>query len=194
MVYVKIESIAPDGTLRASLQQDSGAQASMMAVDNSTGEVLAMVGAQGLRAIAVQPRHAVAADRWGSSFKPYVYTTAIEGGAKPYRHHRRRSHDLPHAERGPYTPHNYEKDYKGAMTLLNAVRRVTQYPRVEAGGSLRHSQGDRDRASLRHYKQHPGVSARGHRLRGHHAGRAGRSLQRLSERWNSASSLVTFAR
>ena len=35
LVYVKIEAVATDGTLKASLQQDTGAQASMMAVDNS---------------------------------------------------------------------------------------------------------------------------------------------------------------
>ena len=31
VVYLRVESTAPDGALRASLQQDSGAQASMMA-------------------------------------------------------------------------------------------------------------------------------------------------------------------
>jgi len=42
---MRVESVAADGTLRASLQQDSGAQASMMALDNASGEVLAMVAA-----------------------------------------------------------------------------------------------------------------------------------------------------
>ncbi len=49
------------GRWRASLQQDSGAQASMMAVDNASGEVLAMVGGTGFCAVAVQSGDAGAA-------------------------------------------------------------------------------------------------------------------------------------
>ena len=82
VVYVRVESVAPDGTLRASLQQDSGAQASMMALDNASGEVLAMVGGRDF-ALSQFNRATQAQRQVGSSFKPYVYTTAIEAGAKP---------------------------------------------------------------------------------------------------------------
>ena len=35
---------------------------------------------------------------------------------------------------GPYTPHNYEGDYKGTMTLLDAhLQGVAQYSGAEAG-------------------------------------------------------------
>ena len=44
----------------------------------------------------------------GSSFKPYVYTAAIEDGAKPGDI----IVDGP-VSFGGYTPHNYENDYKG---------------------------------------------------------------------------------
>src|SRR5271170_5116125 len=118
VVYVRIESVAADGTLKASLQQDSGAQASMMAVDNASGEVLAMVGGRDF-ALSQFNRATQAQRQVGSSFKPYVYATAIENGAKPTDI----IVDGPvsfSTPNGPYTPHNYEPNFKGAMTLLEA--------------------------------------------------------------------------
>ena len=44
---------------RATLEQDSGAQGSLMAMDNTTGDVLAMVGGRDYALSAVQPRHPV---------------------------------------------------------------------------------------------------------------------------------------
>jgi penicillin-binding protein 1A len=62
----------------------------------------------------------------GSSFKPYVYTTAIEEGAKPTDI----IVDSP-VSYGGYTPHNYENDYKGAMTLTNAFAESRNIPAVK---------------------------------------------------------------
>jgi len=129
VVYVRIESIAPDGTVRASLQQDSGAQASMMAVDNSSGEVLAMVGGRDF-ALSQFNRATQAQRQVGSSFKPYVYTTAIEGGAKPSDIIVDGPVTFP-TPSGPYTPHNYEPNYKGAMTLLNAFAESRNIPALK---------------------------------------------------------------
>jgi penicillin-binding protein 1A len=129
VVYVRVESIAPDGTVRASLQQDSGAQASMMAVDNSSGEVLAMVGGRDF-ALSQFNRATQAQRQVGSSFKPYVYTTAIEGGAKPSDIIVDGPVTFP-TPNGPYTPHNYEPNYKGAMTLLNAFAESRNIPALK---------------------------------------------------------------
>ena len=129
VVYVRIESSSPDGTLHASLQQDSGAQASMMAVDNSSGEVLAMVGGRDF-ALSQFNRATQAQRQVGSSFKPYVYTTAIEGGAKPTDIVVDGPVTFPSAS-GPYTPHNYEPNYKGAMTLLEAFAESRNIPALK---------------------------------------------------------------
>jgi penicillin-binding protein 1A len=62
----------------------------------------------------------------GSSFKPYVYSTAIENGAKP--------DDIivdGPVSFGSYTPHNYENDYKGAMTLTNAFAESRNIPALK---------------------------------------------------------------
>jgi penicillin-binding protein 1A len=129
VVYVRVESNGPDGTLHASLQQDSGAQASMMAVDNASGEVLAMVGGRDF-ALSQFNRATQAQRQVGSSFKPYVYTTAIEGGAKPTDIIVDGPVTFP-TPNGPYTPHNYEADYKGAMTLLNAFAESRNIPALK---------------------------------------------------------------
>ena len=129
VVYLRIENVEADGGLKASLQQDSGAQGSMMAVDNASGEVLAMVGGRDF-ALSQFNRATQAQRQVGSSFKPYVYTTAIENGAKPT--------DLIvdgpvsfWTPNGPYTPHNYEPNYKGAMTLLEAFAESRNIPALK---------------------------------------------------------------
>ena len=107
----RLEATRRTGCCTLTLEQDSGAQASMMAVDNSNGEVLAMVGGRDF-ALSQFNRATQAQRQVGSSFKPYVYTTAIEAGAKPT--------DIVvdgptsfYTPNGPYTPHNYEARLQG---------------------------------------------------------------------------------
>lgn len=129
VVYVKLGGNSSDGIMHAELQQDSGVQASMIAVDNSDGEVLAMVGGRDF-AKSQFNRATQSLRETGSSFKPYVYTTAVEAGAKPTDI----IVDGPvsfYTPNGPYTPHNYEGDYKGAMTLLNAFAESRNIPALK---------------------------------------------------------------
>ena len=129
IVYVKLDSQAADGTFHAQLEQDSGAQASFMAVDNSNGEVLAMVGGRDF-AVSQFNRATQSQREVGSSFKPYVYTTAIEAGVKPddIIVDEPTSFSTPG---GPYTPHNYEGDYKGPMTIINAFAESRNIPALK---------------------------------------------------------------
>jgi len=129
VVYVKLDGSSNDGIQHVELEQDSGVQASMMAVDNASGEVLAMVGGRDF-ALSQFNRATQSERETGSSFKPYVYTTAVEAGAKPS--------DLIvdgpvsfYTPNGPYTPHNYEGDYKGTMTLLNAFAESRNIPALK---------------------------------------------------------------
>jgi penicillin-binding protein 1A len=129
VVYVRLGENSADGVQHAQLEQDTGVQASLMAVDNSNGEVLAMVGGRDF-ALSQFNRATQSEREVGSSFKPYVYTTAVEAGAKPT--------DLIvdgpvsfSTPNGPYTPHNYEGDYKGTMTLLNAFAESRNIPALK---------------------------------------------------------------
>lgn len=129
LIYVRVESVASDGTVRATLQQDSGTQASLMAVDNANGEVLAMVGGRDF-ALSQFNRATQAQRQVGSSFKPYVYATAVEAGAKPTDIIVDGPTSFP-TPNGPYTPHNYEADFKGPMTLLNAFAESRNIPALK---------------------------------------------------------------
>lgn len=126
IVYVRIDSSPADPVLRGSLEQDTGAQAALMAVDNGTGEVLAMVGGRDFN--LSQFNRATQAERQtGSSFKPYVYTAAIENGATPGES----IADTPvtfQTAGGPYTPHDYEPNYLGNISLATAFAESRNIP------------------------------------------------------------------
>ena len=125
IIYVHLSDAMEGRQRRATLEQDSGAEGSLMAMDNTTGDILAMVG--GRDYTLSQFNRATQAERQtGSSFKPYVYTAAIEAGAKPGD----MIVDGP-VSFGGYTPHNYENDYKGAMTLTSAFAESRNIPALK---------------------------------------------------------------
>jgi penicillin-binding protein 1A len=130
LIYVQLASDqgkwVMEGTARkAALEQDSGAEGSLMAIDNTSGDVLAMVGGRDY-ALSQFNRATQSQRQTGSSFKPYVYTAAVEAGVKP--------EDIivdGPVSFGSYTPHNYENDYKGAMTVQNAFAESRNIPALK---------------------------------------------------------------
>jgi penicillin-binding protein 1A len=125
IIYIHLADTLEGTARRATLEQDSGAQGSLLAIDNTTGDVLAMVGGRDY-ALSQFNRATQAERQTGSSFKPYVYTTAIEEGAKPDD----TIVDGP-VSFGGYTPHNYENDYKGRMTLTTAFAESRNIPALK---------------------------------------------------------------
>jgi penicillin-binding protein 1A len=125
VIYIHLSDAMEGKARRATLEQDSGAQASLMAMDNTTGDVLAMVGGRDY-ALSQFNRATQAERQTGSSFKPYVYTAAVEDGAEPAD----TIVDGP-VSFGSYTPHNYENDYKGSMTLLSAFAESRNIPALK---------------------------------------------------------------
>jgi penicillin-binding protein 1A len=125
ILYVRLAAASQDGARRASLEQDSGAEGALLAMDNTSGDVLAMVGGRDY-ALSVFNRATQAERQTGSSFKPYVYTTAVEDGVKPTDI----IVDGP-VSFGGYVPHNYENDYKGAMTVANAFAESRNIPALK---------------------------------------------------------------
>lgn len=115
-----------EGTARkAALEQDSGAQGSLMAMDNTSGDVLAMVGGRDY-SLSQFNRATQSQRQTGSSFKPYVYTAAVEAGVKP--------EDIVvdgPVSFGSYTPHNYEGDYMGAISVLTAFAHSRNIPALK---------------------------------------------------------------
>jgi penicillin-binding protein 1A len=125
IIYVHLADAMEGTARRATLEQDSGAQGALMAMDNTTGDVLAMVGGRDY-ALSQFNRATQAERQTGSSFKPYVYTAAIEEGANPTDI----IVDGP-VSFGSYTPHNYENNYLGAMTLTNAFAESRNIPALK---------------------------------------------------------------
>ncbi len=126
VVYVKVASGAGTPALRLELEQDSGAQASLMAMDNSNGAVLAMVGGRDW-ALSQFNRATQSLRQTGSSFKIYDYTAAFEAGAKPYDTISDAATTF-YTASGPYTPHDYESGYMGTMSLIDAFAESRNIP------------------------------------------------------------------
>lgn len=125
IIYVQLSSAVLDGERRAALEQDSGVQGALMAIDNTTGDILAMVGGRDY-ALSQFNRATQAERQVGSSFKPYVYTAAIEDGIKP--------DDIivdGPVRFGDYVPHDYEDNFKGPMTVTAAFADSRNIPALK---------------------------------------------------------------
>jgi penicillin-binding protein 1A len=134
IVYVKVLSLGADGKARVSLEQDSGAQGALMAIDNATGAIRAMVGGRDFEESKFN-RATQALRQVGSSFKPYVYTAAIDQGAKPDD----TVLDAPatfETASGPYTPHNYDEKFEGTITLRRALAQSRNIPALKIAEGL----------------------------------------------------------
>jgi penicillin-binding protein 1A len=134
LAYVRILFATPDGKAQVSLEQDSGAQAALMAIDNATGEIKAMVGGRDFEESKFN-RATQAQRQVGSSFKPYVYTAVIDQGGSP--------DDVIVDEpitfqtaSGPYTPHNYDDKFEGSITLRRALAQSRNIPALKLADKI----------------------------------------------------------
>jgi penicillin-binding protein 1A len=123
IIYVQITG-QDGGLLRANLEEDTGVQGALMAIDNDSGDVLALVGGRDFN-LSQFDRATQAERQTGSSFKPYVYTAAIEAGERPGNI----VLDAP-ATFGSWTPHDYEENYLGSITLTKAFADSRNLPAV----------------------------------------------------------------
>jgi penicillin-binding protein 1A len=129
VVYIKVLSLDAGGKARVSLEQDSGAEGALVAVDNATGEIKAMVGGRDFN-ISKFNRATQALRQVGSSFKPYVYTVVIDQGGSPDD----TILDGPvtfQTASGPYSPHNYDDKFEGTITLQRALAQSRNIPALK---------------------------------------------------------------
>jgi penicillin-binding protein 1A len=116
-------------TARVQLEQQPTPQAAMIAIDNGTGEIKAMVGGYSFEDSKFN-RATQAFRQVGSSFKPYVYTTAVEKGASPFD----TIVDAPFSTISGgqvYSPHNYDEKFEGTITLRRALAGSRNVPAVK---------------------------------------------------------------
>jgi penicillin-binding protein 1A len=124
--YVRILSLGANGAAKVSLEQDSGAQGALLALDNASGGILAMVGGRDFNDSKFD-RVTQAKRQVGSSFKPYVYTTVIDQGGSPDDTILDEPISFP-TSNGPYSPHNYDERYEGIITLRRALAQSRNIP------------------------------------------------------------------
>jgi penicillin-binding protein 1A len=118
-----------ESTVRVQLEQQPAPQAAMLAIDNPTGEIKAMVGGYSFEDSKFN-RATQAYRQVGSSFKVYVYADALEKGATPFD----TILDAPFTVISggqPYSPHNYDEKFEGNITLRRALAGSRNVPAVK---------------------------------------------------------------
>jgi 1A family penicillin-binding protein len=115
--------------------------AAMVAVDPKTGEILAMVGSRNYFDDNIDGNYNIAvADRQpGSSFKPFVYAAAFEKGYTPEtvlfdlrtQFSTTCAPDNLTSEDGCYSPTNYDNNFRGPISLRNALAQSINVPSVK---------------------------------------------------------------
>ncbi len=130
---VDVELLTVDGTANTAtvrLEQTPLLEGAVVALDNRTGHVLAMVGGFSFQRSKFN-RATQALRQIGSTFKPILYTAAIDRGLTPATV----LIDAPHsfdagAGQPPYTPRNYDGKFEGPLTLRTALERSRNIPAV----------------------------------------------------------------
>lgn len=131
---MRIQKLAEDavkyGMKLQSEQKSNISQMAIVAMEPSTGKILAMVG--GVDFGKNQYNRVTQAHRQpGSSFKPFIYTTAVKRGHSM----KEIVSDSPAcfgiAGSPRYCPHNYDNKYEGSMTFERALYRSRNLPAVK---------------------------------------------------------------
>ncbi|HUL73990.1 MAG TPA: PBP1A family penicillin-binding protein [Vicinamibacterales bacterium] len=141
VVDVKVGKMnAKDLTFTAILDQTPLLEGAVVALDNHTGQVLAMVGGQNFD--RSQFNRAIQAQRQvGSLFKVFVYTAAIDRGYtvadilqdEPVSFN-------PGPNQPPYEPRNFDKKFEGPVTLRWALEDSRNVPTIRLMDALRPEQ------------------------------------------------------
>ena len=118
-----------------SVREGSDAQAAVV-VMSADGAVRAMVGGRETRASGVFNRAIQAERQTGSAFKPFVYAAALELGYSPLAtvDDAPMTIDIPGS--GPWSPRNYSKEYRGRVTLTEALQDSLNIPAVKVSEAV----------------------------------------------------------
>ena len=127
LANLHIESLN-GATAKVELEQIPAAEASLVAIDNATGEIKAMVGGYSFE-LSKYNRATQAMRQTGSSFKVYVYATAFEQGMSPFDVVLDEPVSYTSGDQ-IYTPRNYDDTFEGRITLRRALADSRNVPAV----------------------------------------------------------------
>ena len=124
------------GMFTASLEQTPLLEGAVLAIDNHTGEILAMIGGASFERSQFN-RSTQALRQVGSLFKPFVYMAAINSGytAASVIDDAPISFN-PGPGQPPYEPRNYDREYHGPITLRTALEGSRNVPTIKLMDAL----------------------------------------------------------
>jgi penicillin-binding protein 1A len=141
LIEVRVGATDRDtGRFSGTLEQIPEVEGALVAVDNRNGQILAMVG--GVNFVRSQFNRATQAQRQiGSLFKPFVYAAAIDRGYTAESV----LDDSPASfvagpNQPPYEPRNYDRTFKGPISLRDALAQSRNVPVIRLMDALGPSQ------------------------------------------------------
>jgi penicillin-binding protein 1A len=136
VIEVEVRELEGNVPTVLGLEQQPLVQGAVLAIDNETGQIRAMVG--GLDFTRSKFNRATQARRQvGSLFKPIVYTAAIDRGFTPVSIFVDEPVSYePGPNQPPYEPLNYDRKFEGPVTLRHALEDSRNIPAVKAMAEL----------------------------------------------------------
>ncbi|MBI4809309.1 MAG: penicillin-binding protein 1C [Nitrosomonadales bacterium] len=107
---------------------------SIVVIDNRSGDVLAYVGSSGELSDAPNVDGAAALRQAGSTLKPFLYGMALQGRQLTAASVLDDSPIQLNTPMGLYIPQNYDRDFKGAVSVRTALASSLNVPAVRALG------------------------------------------------------------
>jgi penicillin-binding protein 1A len=137
LVEVRVGAVdEAESTLQATLEQAPLLEGAVVAIDNRTGQVRALIGGYSFERSQFN-RATQAMRQVGSLFKPFVYTAAIDRG---YTTQSLLDDSPASFEVGPgqplYEPQNYDREFRGKVTLRAALEQSLNVPTVKLMDAL----------------------------------------------------------
>ncbi|HEV8344961.1 MAG TPA: PBP1A family penicillin-binding protein [Vicinamibacterales bacterium] len=123
------------GAASVTLEQTPLAEGALVAIENRTGQIKAMVGGWNFNRSKFN-RAVQAYRQLGSTFKPIVYTTAIDRGFTPTSILIDAPVSYPAGNGQTYSPHNYDHQFQGPITLRWALEESRNIPAIKLMDTL----------------------------------------------------------
>jgi penicillin-binding protein 1A len=123
------------GAATVTLDQTPVIEGALLAIENRTGQIKAMVGGWNFNRSKFN-RAVQAYRQMGSTFKPVVYTAAIDRGFTPTSILVDSPVSYPAGNGQIYSPHNYDHNFEGPITLRWALEESRNVPAIKMMDTL----------------------------------------------------------
>jgi penicillin-binding protein 1A len=136
LAYVRIISLNDaSGSASVALEQRPAIEGAIIILQNSTGEIKAMVGGYDFGSSEFN-RATQAMRQVGSTFKPIVYSTAFESGMTPDSSISDTPISFTDALGRTWRPGNYDGKFKGSITIRQALTESRNIPTIKVANLI----------------------------------------------------------